>query len=98
MIRLTGFFYSGDADGELIARLCGQTAPAVPLVVAAPRIWAHFRSDEHVEDRGFSAYYIFECKCHDRQLFSLPASNISLPCCNFRLLFLVLFPVDMKNN
>ncbi|XP_019353396.2 cubilin [Alligator mississippiensis] len=50
----------GDADGELIARLCGQTAPAVPLVVAAPRIWAHFRSDEHVEDRGFSAYYIFE--------------------------------------
>uniref|UniRef100_A0A8C9LFB5 Cubilin n=1 Tax=Pavo cristatus TaxID=9049 RepID=A0A8C9LFB5_PAVCR len=43
----------GDADGELIARLCGQAAPSVPLVIAAPQVWIHFVSDENTEDRGF---------------------------------------------
>uniref|UniRef100_A0A8C0J8V6 Cubilin n=1 Tax=Chelonoidis abingdonii TaxID=106734 RepID=A0A8C0J8V6_CHEAB len=50
----------GDADGELISRLCGQAPPSVPLVIAAPQIWVHFRSDELVEDRGFYASYTFE--------------------------------------
>ncbi|XP_013797015.2 cubilin [Apteryx mantelli] len=50
----------GDADGELIARLCGQAVPSVPLVIAAPWIWVHFVSDENTEDKGFSAHYMFE--------------------------------------
>uniref|UniRef100_A0A8B9N9X7 Cubilin n=1 Tax=Accipiter nisus TaxID=211598 RepID=A0A8B9N9X7_9AVES len=50
----------GDADGELIARLCGQAAPSVPLVIAAPQIWVHFVSDENREDKGFLAHYTFE--------------------------------------
>uniref|UniRef100_A0A8C0FEB1 Cubilin n=1 Tax=Bubo bubo TaxID=30461 RepID=A0A8C0FEB1_BUBBB len=50
----------GDADGELIARLCGQAAPSVPLVIAAPQIWVHFVSDENTEDKGFLAHYTFE--------------------------------------
>ncbi|XP_062489682.1 cubilin isoform X1 [Pezoporus occidentalis] len=50
----------GDADGELIARLCGQAAPSVPLVIAAPQIWVHFISDENKEDKGFLAHYTFE--------------------------------------
>ncbi|KAM8810851.1 cubilin [Eudromia elegans] len=50
----------GDADGELIARLCGQAAPLVPLAIAAPLIWVHFVSDENTEDKGFSARYTFE--------------------------------------
>uniref|UniRef100_A0A8B9GL35 Cubilin n=1 Tax=Amazona collaria TaxID=241587 RepID=A0A8B9GL35_9PSIT len=50
----------GDADGELIARLCGQAAPSVPLVIAAPQIWVHFISDENTEDKGFLAHYTFE--------------------------------------
>ncbi|NWX82451.1 CUBN protein, partial [Nothoprocta pentlandii] len=50
----------GDADGELIDRLCGQAAPSVPLAIAAPRIWMHFVSDDNTEDKGFSAHYTFE--------------------------------------
>uniref|UniRef100_A0A8C3CRJ2 Cubilin n=1 Tax=Cairina moschata TaxID=8855 RepID=A0A8C3CRJ2_CAIMO len=50
----------GDADGELIAKLCGQAAPSVLLVIAAPRIWVHFISDENAEDKGFWAHYTFE--------------------------------------
>uniref|UniRef100_A0A8C8BEW9 Cubilin n=1 Tax=Otus sunia TaxID=257818 RepID=A0A8C8BEW9_9STRI len=50
----------GDADGELIAKLCGQAAPSVPLVIAAPQIWVHFVSDENTEDKGFLAHYTFE--------------------------------------
>lgn len=67
-------FYSGDADGELISRLCGQAPPSVPLVIAAPQIWVHFRSDEHVEDRGFYASYRFEGKFYDK-LFSLTVAS-----------------------
>lgn len=62
------FLYSGDADGELIARLCGQAAPSVPLVIAAPQIWIHFVSDENREDKGFLAHYTFEGKWLDRLL------------------------------
>ncbi|NXG01683.1 CUBN protein, partial [Sakesphorus luctuosus] len=50
----------GDADGELIARLCGQAAPSVPLVIAAPQVWVHFVSDENTEDKGFLAHYTYE--------------------------------------
>ncbi|OWK59671.1 Cubilin, partial [Lonchura striata] len=50
----------GDADGELIARLCGQAAPSVPLVIAAPQVWVQFVSDENTEDKGFLAHYTFE--------------------------------------
>lgn len=60
------FLYTGDADGELIARLCGQAAPSVPLVIAAPQIWVHFLSDENREDKGFLAHYTFEGKWLDR--------------------------------
>lgn len=56
------FLYSGDADGELIAKLCGQAAPPVPLVIAAPQVWVHFVSDGSTEDKGFLAHYTFEGK------------------------------------
>jgi len=62
------FLHSGDADGELIAKLCGQAAPSVPLVIAAPQIWVHFVSDENTEDTGFLAHYTFEGKWLDRLL------------------------------
>uniref|UniRef100_A0A8C3I7Z9 Cubilin n=1 Tax=Chrysemys picta bellii TaxID=8478 RepID=A0A8C3I7Z9_CHRPI len=64
----------GDADGELISRLCGQAPPSVPLVIAAPQIWVHFRSDERVEDRGFYASYTFEGKFYEK-LFSLTVAS-----------------------
>lgn len=56
------FLFLGDADGELIARLCGQAAPSVPLVIAAPQVWVHFVSDANTEDKGFLAHYSFEGK------------------------------------
>lgn len=56
------FLCLGDADGELIARLCGQAAPSVPLVIAAPQVWVQFVSDENTEERGFLAHYTFEGK------------------------------------
>lgn len=62
------FLCSGDADGELIARLCGQAAPSVPLVIAASQIWVHFVSDGNTEDKGFLAHYMFEGKWLDRVL------------------------------
>lgn len=34
----------------------------MPLVIAAPRIWVHFISDENAEDKGFWAHYTFEGK------------------------------------
>lgn len=52
----------GNADGELIARLCGQAAPSVPLVIAAPQVWVQFVSDGNTEDKGFLAHYTFEGK------------------------------------
>lgn len=56
------FVCSGDADGDLIARLCGQAAPSVPLVIAAHQVWVHFVSDENTEDKGFLGHYVFEGK------------------------------------
>ncbi|NXH11671.1 CUBN protein, partial [Bucco capensis] len=50
----------GDADGDLIAKLCGQAAPPLPLVIAAPQIWVHFVSDANTEDKGFLAHFTFE--------------------------------------
>lgn len=65
------FLCLGDADGELIARLCGQAAPSVPLVIAAPQVWVQFVSDANTEDKGFLAHYTFEGKCLSTLLASL---------------------------
>lgn len=46
-------------NGELLARLCGQSPPMVPIVVSTPEIWVHFLSDEAVGDLGFKATYYF---------------------------------------
>lgn len=62
------FLCLGNADGELIARLCGQAAPSVPLVIAAPQVWVQFVSDANTEDKGFSAHYTFEGKWLNRLL------------------------------
>lgn len=40
----------------------------MPLVIAAPRIWVHFISDENAEDKGFWAHYTFEGKWLERLL------------------------------
>lgn len=40
----------------------------MPLVIAAPQIWAHFVSDENTEDKGFLAHYTFEGKWLDSLL------------------------------
>ncbi|CAM9531973.1 unnamed protein product [Lampetra fluviatilis] len=52
-------FRVDSGNGELLTRLCGQSAPAVPFVMAAPQLWVHFLSDPFVEDRGFAARYVF---------------------------------------
>ncbi|MGH0144022.1 UNVERIFIED_CONTAM: hypothetical protein FKN15_047101, partial [Acipenser sinensis] len=52
-------FRFGNANGELLARFCGQSVPAVPLVVYAPQIWVHFLSDYTMGDIGFHAKYAF---------------------------------------
>ncbi|MGH0150723.1 UNVERIFIED_CONTAM: hypothetical protein FKN15_032572 [Acipenser sinensis] len=52
-------FRIGNANGELLARFCGQSVPAVPLVVYAPQIWVHFLSDYTTGDIGFLAKYVF---------------------------------------
>jgi len=49
----------GDANGELLARFCGQSPPTVPIVVSTPELWVHFLSDEAVGDLGFKATYYF---------------------------------------
>ncbi|KTF87440.1 hypothetical protein cypCar_00025640 [Cyprinus carpio] len=55
-------FRLGDMNGELLARLCGQSPPTVPIVVSTPELWVHFLSDEAVVDLGFKAtYYFSEC-------------------------------------
>uniref|UniRef100_A0A8C1I6Q0 Cubilin (intrinsic factor-cobalamin receptor) n=1 Tax=Cyprinus carpio TaxID=7962 RepID=A0A8C1I6Q0_CYPCA len=55
-------FRLGDMNGELLARLCGQSPPTVPIVVSTPELWVHFLSDEAVGDLGFKAtYYFSEC-------------------------------------
>uniref|UniRef100_A0A8C5PBH1 Cubilin n=1 Tax=Leptobrachium leishanense TaxID=445787 RepID=A0A8C5PBH1_9ANUR len=48
-----------DAEGELVARVCGRTLPRIPLIIVAPKIWVRFVSNNEVEDIGFSASYLF---------------------------------------
>ncbi|CAH2282322.1 cubilin [Pelobates cultripes] len=50
---------AGNADGQLLARLCGQTKPRVPLIIVASKIWVRFVSNSEVEDIGFEASYLF---------------------------------------
>ncbi|XP_016093659.1 cubilin [Sinocyclocheilus grahami] len=55
-------FRLGDMNGELLAHLCGQSPPTIPIVVSTPELWVHFLSDEAVGDLGFKAtYYFSEC-------------------------------------
>ncbi|XP_038652379.1 cubilin [Scyliorhinus canicula] len=55
-------FRFGDSNGDLIARLCGQSAPTIPLVIPSSQLWVHFVSGPSVEDIGFFAKYSFtEC-------------------------------------
>ncbi|XP_078278371.1 cubilin [Rhinoraja longicauda] len=51
----------GDSNGDLIARLCGQTAPS-PLLIPFTQIWVQFISNSPVQDLGFVAKYSFT-KC-----------------------------------
>lgn len=73
------FLCLGYADGELIARLCGQAAPSVPLVIAAPQVWVQFVSDGNTEDRGFLAHYTFEGKWLSVLLPWLTEALLTLP-------------------
>lgn len=50
---------TGDSDGELLARLCGQTIPTVPIVVFTPVLWVQFQTDASQGDLGFKAKYLF---------------------------------------
>ncbi|KAF7648099.1 hypothetical protein LDENG_00162070 [Lucifuga dentata] len=48
----------GDSNGELLAKLCGQTMPSLPIVVFTPELW----TDSTQGDVGFKAKYMFsEC-------------------------------------
>lgn len=53
---------SGDSNGELLAKFCGQTIPSVPIVVFTPGLWVHFQSDDSQGDLGFKAKYLFSGK------------------------------------
>ncbi|XP_059827436.1 cubilin [Hypanus sabinus] len=51
----------GDSNGDLIAKLCGQTAPN-PLLIPFTQLWVHFISDSSGQNLGFIAKYSFtEC-------------------------------------
>ncbi|XP_030055456.1 cubilin isoform X1 [Microcaecilia unicolor] len=52
-------FRLGNADGELIARVCGTARPSVPLAIFASQVWVHFATNSLVEDTGFHASYQF---------------------------------------
>ncbi|KAG7527098.1 cubilin [Solea senegalensis] len=55
-------FRLGNADGELLARFCGQTTPTIPIVVFTPELWIQFQTDDTQGDLGFKATYMFsEC-------------------------------------
>ncbi|XP_076146859.1 cubilin [Alosa pseudoharengus] len=55
-------FRLGNSDGELLTRFCGQSVPAVPIVVFTPELWVHFLTDSATVDLGFKAtYYFSEC-------------------------------------
>lgn len=53
---------TGDSDGELLARFCGQTIPTVPIVVFTPELWVQFQTDASQGDLGFMAKYLFSGK------------------------------------
>lgn len=53
---------SGDSDGELLAKFCGQTTPEIPIVVFTPELWVHFQTDASQGDLGFKATYLFSGK------------------------------------
>lgn len=60
---------SGNSDGELLAKFCGQTIPRIPIVVFTPELWVHFQTDASQGDLGFKAKYLFSGKtllvlCH----------------------------------
>lgn len=55
-------FRLGDADGELLTRVCGQRIPGVPIVVFTHELWVQFLTDSSVVDVGFKAtYYFSDC-------------------------------------
>ncbi|KAM4534255.1 cubilin [Odontesthes bonariensis] len=55
-------FRLDDADGELLAKFCGQTTPRIPIVVFTANLWVHFQTDFSQGDLGFKAKYLFsEC-------------------------------------
>ncbi|CAL1576609.1 unnamed protein product [Knipowitschia caucasica] len=55
-------FRLGDANGEQLAKFCGQTIPPVPIVVFTPQLYVHFQTDSSQGDLGFRALYSFsEC-------------------------------------
>ncbi|XP_074549445.1 cubilin [Halichoeres trimaculatus] len=55
-------FRLGDSNGEMLAKLCGQTIPPVPIVVFTPELYVHFQTDSSQGDLGFKAKYLFsEC-------------------------------------
>lgn len=58
-------FCAGDAEGPLMWRLCGPSAPIVPLVIPNPQVWIHFVTNERVEHVGFHAEYSFTGKTCD---------------------------------
>uniref|UniRef100_A0ACB8FV66 Uncharacterized protein n=1 Tax=Sphaerodactylus townsendi TaxID=933632 RepID=A0ACB8FV66_9SAUR len=47
----------GDADGELLYRLCGSRVRLEPLLIAAPQIWMQFLSNAENTNRGFFIRY-----------------------------------------
>ncbi|XP_068942361.1 cubilin [Petaurus breviceps papuanus] len=52
-------FRIGNADGPQIAKICGQSLPAVPFAVPFSQIWVHFVTNQLVENTGFRAHYSF---------------------------------------
>nr|XP_020470999.1 cubilin [Monopterus albus] len=52
-------FRLGDSNGELLAKLCGQTVPGIPIVVFTPELWVHFQTDASQGDKGFKIKYSF---------------------------------------
>lgn len=71
------FYPTGDYDGELLARLCGQTIPTVPIVVFTPELWVQFQTDTFQGDLGFKAKYLFSGETSDKEVED-PDSDLTL--------------------
>lgn len=67
LTMLTTCYASGNSEGELLATLCGQTAPRVPIVVFTPGLWVQFQTDSSQGDLGFKARYLFSGEAHGPQ-------------------------------